>query len=48
MYDFHKSRNSDNQECFRHSFFVRGQRNLLANIKRKQNFAVTSKSQAHP
>jgi hypothetical protein len=37
MYDFHKSRNSENQECFRHPDFVRDQKDLLKNIKRKQN-----------
>jgi len=30
MYDFHKSRNSQNQECFRHPCFAKNHKALLA------------------
>jgi hypothetical protein len=39
MYDFHKSRNEKNQECFQHEFFLRGKKHLLAQIRRKQSLA---------
>lgn len=39
MYDFHKSRNEKNQECFQHEFFLCGKKHLLAQIRRKQSLA---------
>jgi len=35
MYDFHKSRHENNENEFRHKMFKRGQKHLLADIKRK-------------
>lgn len=35
MYDFHKSRNAKNQECFNHPFFIKGKKSLLSQIRRK-------------
>lgn len=37
MYDFHKTRNSSNQQCFQHSCFKKGQKQLLQEIKRKNS-----------
>lgn len=36
MYNFHKSRDTKNRECFRHENFVKGQKNLLALIAKKK------------
>ena len=36
MYNFHKSRDTKNRECFRHENFVRGQKHLLALIAKKK------------
>lgn len=36
MYNFHKSRDTRNRECFRHENFVRGKKNLLALIAKKK------------
>jgi len=36
MYNFHKSRDTKNRECFRHENFVRGKKNLLALIAKKK------------
>lgn len=35
MYDFHKSRHENNENEFKHKLFKRGQKHLLADIKRK-------------
>jgi len=35
MYDFHKTRNIQNQECFQHQYFNKQRRDLLHLIKRK-------------
>jgi len=35
MYDFHKSRQENNENEFRHKLFKRGQKHLLSEIKRK-------------
>jgi len=35
MYDFHKSRASNNEQIFSHPSFQRGKKELLKNIKRK-------------
>jgi heat shock transcription factor 1 len=35
MYDFHKTRNAKNWECFRHPYFLKDKRNHLCYIKRK-------------
>ena len=35
MYDFHKSRNAQNWECFTHPCFRKGSKPLLAKIRRK-------------
>lgn len=40
MYDFHKIRQEDNENEFRHKFFRRGQKHLLAEIKRKSTDIV--------
>jgi hypothetical protein len=37
MYDFHKTRNSNNENTFYHKLFIKGQKNLLKLIKRKIN-----------
>lgn len=37
MYDFHKTRNSNNENTFYHKMFNKGQKNLLKLIKRKVN-----------
>ena len=36
MYNFHKSRDTKNRECFRHENFVRGKKHLLALIAKKK------------
>lgn len=36
MYNFHKSRDTKNRECFRHENFVKGQKHLLALIAKKK------------
>jgi heat shock transcription factor 1 len=36
MYNFTKSRNTKNQECFRHDCFVKGKKHLLAQIAKKK------------
>ena len=35
MYDFHKIRNDNNENEFRHKFFKKGSKHLLGEIKRK-------------
>jgi len=40
MYDFHKNRNTANENLFFHKMFIRGQKNLLKMIKRKTNAAT--------
>jgi hypothetical protein len=37
MYDFHKKRNCNNENIFQHKNFIRGQKNLIKTIKRKNN-----------
>jgi hypothetical protein len=37
MYDFHKTRNPNNESIFYHKLFIRGQKSLLKFIKRKLN-----------
>eukprot|EP00347_Sterkiella_histriomuscorum_P008992 403342943 len=37
MYDFHKTKRSNNEHCFKHPFFLRGKKHLLQEIKRKSN-----------
>ena len=44
MYDFHKSRNEKNQECFQHEFFLRGKKHLRAQIRRKQSLAQANEA----
>ena len=36
MYNFNKSRDTKNRECFKHENFVRGQKHLLALIAKKK------------
>jgi len=36
MYNFAKSRDAHNRECFRHENFVRGKKHLLALIAKKK------------
>lgn len=36
MYNFTKTRNTKNQECFKHDYFVKGKRHLLAKISKKK------------
>jgi len=45
MYDFHKNRNTANENLFYHKLFIRGQKNLLKLIKRKTN---TTNEVTHP
>lgn len=40
MYDFHKTRNAQNQQCFQHSLFLRDDRDSLKDIKRKNSLNV--------
>jgi len=35
MYNFVKTRNTRNQECFMHPHFIRGKKNQLAQINKK-------------
>lgn len=44
MYDFHKTRNMSNQQCFQHSFFKKGKKEMLIEIKRK-NYTMMEKKQ---
>jgi hypothetical protein len=37
MYDFHKTRNGSNHQCFQHSLFLKGRKDLLVDIKRKNS-----------
>lgn len=39
MYDFHKTRNGSNQQCFQHSLFSKGKKDELHKIKRKNTAA---------
>lgn len=39
MYDFHKTRNGSNHQCFQHSLFIKDQKHLLKDIKRKNSVA---------
>ena len=39
MYDFHKTRNGANQQCFQHSLFQRDKKELLKDIRRKNTAA---------
>ena len=49
MYNFNKSRDTKNRECFRHENFVKGKKHLLALIakkKKKKEQEKVSSSQA--
>ena len=39
MYDFHKTRDGPNSQCFQHSLFIKGRKELLKKIKRKNSMA---------
>ena len=43
MYNFNKSRNTKNQECFRHDHFIKGKKHLLAKIAKKKRKKETEK-----
>ena len=36
MYNFTKTRNTKNQECFKHDYFVKGKKHLLSKIVKKK------------
>ena len=46
MYNFAKSRDTKNRECFRHDNFIRGQKHLLALIAKKKKKHDQAKANA--
>ena len=45
MYNFHKSRDTKNRECFRHDHFQRGKKHLLTLIAKKKKAKTEEKVQ---
>ena len=39
MYNFTKTRNTKNQECFKHEYFAKGKKHLLSKIVKKKKKA---------
>ena len=47
MYNFTKSRDTQNRECFRHESFLRGQKHLLSRIAKKKKKFDQAKASAN-